>query len=385
MRGRVTMEFFEQSDILIGGEKGYACYRIPAVITSTNGTILAFCEGRKDSASDSGQIDILVMRSDDNGRSFSDYSVVATQRRSTCGNPSPVIDKSTGTILLLFTKNRAKDDERAICEGKGKRSVWITRSSDDGQTWSDPQEITDQVKESDWSWYATGPVHGVQLQNDRIIIPCNHVVKKFGDADNDPHHSHIIYSDDRGKTWKIGGSADSGTNESTILEAFDGKIYLNSRNHPRSPKTGNFRAVSWSTDYGMSFSPTVHDAYLPEHGCQGSVIRLTSVNTEGTNRVLFCNPAPSAPLPNTPPSTSIERKNLTVRLSYDECRSWPISRTVNSSFSGYSDLCIAGDGAICCFYERGEESPYEKLTLARFNLDWLTGSRDSLQTDLEEI
>ncbi len=371
------MEFFEQSDILVGGEGGYACYRIPAVIKSQDGRILAFCEGRRNSAQDSGQIDIVVLHSDDNGRTFSGPSVVVTQKRYTCGNPVPVVDGTDGTILLLFTKNRAKDDEKAICEGKGNRTVWITQSSDNGQTWSTPSEITEQVKEPDCTWYATGPVHGIQLQNGRIIIPCNHVIKKHGDENLDPHHSHIIYSDDHGKKWRLGGGADSGTNEATVLESSDGKLYLNCRNHPRSSEGWNYRGVSWSSDYGMSFSPTVRDAYLPEPGCQGSVIRFTSAVIEGQNRVLFCNPAS--------PTEPMERKNLTVRLSYDECRSWPVSRTINTEFSGYSDMCIAGDGAICCFYESGKQTPYEKLTFARFNIDWLTRGRDTLNKEIEEL
>ncbi len=366
--------FFEQQDLFIAGEGGYVGYRIPALAVSASGTILAFCEARKYSGRDTDQIDLFVRRSADNGQTFDGIRVVATAEDWVCGNPAPVVDRETGVIWLLFCKNRIDGDEGVICEGKAPRTVWVTHSADDGETWAEPREITDNVKRANWSWYATGPGHGIQLRNGRLVIPCDHIVLQDCNR-QDPYFSHIIYSDDHGKTWRIGGSADEGTNESTVVETMDGWLYFNCRNKYRladshqfsnqEADSGNFRAVAWSVDGGESFAPIVHDAALPEPICQGSVVRFTNNRQHDRNRILFSNPG-----------TRAGRHTLTVRLSYDECRTWPVAKALYEGPAAYSDLCIAPDMTICCFYERGDERPYERITLARFNLAWLTGGAD---------
>lgn len=352
------MERLEQLDLFVSGEGGYARYRIPALAVTTEGTVLAFCEARKFTGADSDQIDLFLRRSFDNGRTFEGIQVVATQEDWVCGNPAPVVDRDTGTVWLLFCKNRKDGPEGMICEGKAPRTVWVTCSTDDGATWAEPKEITPAVKPEGWSWYATGPVHGIQLTSGRLVIPCDHIVLKDY-VRSDPYYSHILYSDDRGETWEIGGSPDEGTNESTVLETSDGWLYLNCRNKYSLPEGGNFRAVAWSRDGGETFAPVVHDAALPEPICQASVCRFTSAAQEGRDRVLFANPA------------SRTRDHMTVRLSYDECRTWPVAKELHAGPSAYSDLCVAPDMAICCLYERGDEGPYERITLARFSLEWL--------------
>jgi sialidase-1 len=199
-------------------------------------------------------------------------------------------------------------------------------------------------------------------------VPCDHIV--FQDySRQDPYHAHIIYSDDHGATWQIGGSADEGTNESTVLETADGWLYLNCRNKVPLAEGGNQRAIAWSSDSGNSFSPIVHDAALLEPICQASVCRLTLAPAFDRNRALFANP------------NSRTRDHLTVRLSYDECRTWPIQRLLHAGPAAYSDLCVTEDLSICCLYERGDAGPYERITLARFNLAWLTRGTDRLDAD----
>jgi sialidase-1 len=150
------------------------------------------------------------------------------------------------------------------------------------------------------------------------------------------------------------------------VETVDGWLYLNCRNKYRLPEGGNARAIAWSADGGETFAPIVHDAALPEPVCQASACRFTDQERHGRNRVLFSNPA------------SHTRDHLTVRLSYDECRTWPVSRVLHAGPAAYSDLCVARDMTICCLYERGREGPYESVTLARFNLEWLTNGVDRL-------
>ena len=360
------MQFLEQRDLFVSGEGGYKRYRIPALLTTTSGAVLAFCEARKYTGRDSDQIDLFLRRSHDGGRTFGDVQVIATEKGWVCGNPAPVQDRETGTIWLPFCKNRQDGDETMICEGKAPRAVWVTHSDDDGATWSEPTEITAAVKPSTWSWYATGPCHGIQLTSGRLVIPCDHIVFDRR-LRQDPYYSHILYSDDGGQTWQVGGSADEGTNESTAVETVDGWLYLNCRNKNPYPDGGNYRAVTWSRDGGESLTPAVHDAALPEPICQASVARFTAVGSHDRNRVLFANPG-----------TWDGRHRLTVRMSYDECRTWPVARVLHEGLAAYSDLCIAPDMTILCLYERGEQALYERLTLARFNVEWLTEGVDQL-------
>jgi sialidase-1 len=352
------MQAFEQQDLFVSGRGGYARYRIPALAVTTRGTVLAFCEARQFTGRDSDQIDLFLRRSYDGGRTFDGVQVVATQRDWVCGNPAPIVDVDTGTVWLLFCKNHRHGDETMICQGRAPRTVWITYSDDDGATWSEPREITAKVKPAEWSWYATGPGHGIQLSSGRLIIPCDHIVLQHGSR-QDPHHSHVVYSDDHGQTWHVGGIAPRGTNECTAFEGESGRLCLNCRNQAQLVDGGNYRAVTWSSDGGLTFPPIVHDAALLEPVCQASTCCLYGAGT-GRSRVLFSNPA------------SRTRDHLTVRLSHDEGQTWPLARLLHAGPAAYSDLYVTGEGAILCLYERGREGPYEAISLARFNLEWLT-------------
>jgi sialidase-1 len=370
------MAYCEQQDLFISGEGGYARYRIPALLTTQAGTMLAFCEARKYTGRDSDQIDLFLRRSVDGGRTFGEVQVVATQEGWVCGNPAPVQDRDTragcARVWLLFCKNLEHGDETMICEGKAPRTVWVTHSDDEGATWAEPQEITDAVKPESWSWYATGPCHGIQLRSGRLLIPCDHIVLKDKNR-QDPHHSHVLISDDHGATWRIGGITDEGTNESTAMETTDGWVYLNCRNKRSLEGGGAYRAVAWSQDGGETFSPIVHDAALPEPICQASVLRFTAPHRDGGDPLaytLFSNPG------------SLDgRHHLTVRMSYNEGRTWPVARVLHEGPAAYSDLAIvpdsdgAGGAHIYCLYERGDDGPYERITLARFTLEWLTEDR----------
>ena len=370
--------FFEEYNLYEAGDFGYHECRIPALLTTANGTILAFNEARKFTGSDSDQIDLFLRRSFDGGKYFEDVQVVATMDGWVSGNPAPVQDRTTGTIWLVFCRNRTEK----VSTLDVPRSVWVTSSVDDGETWNEPEEITASVKPSHWAaWYATGPCHGIQMRSGRIVIPANHrEFKQNAEDEDDYDHSHIIYSDDRGASWKLGGIADRHTNESTVLETADGWLYINSRNQYRSNQHIPYhRLAAWSKDGGESFSPSLCDAGLPEPRCQANVCRYTFAEDgspgRGKNRVLFTNPGGE------PQS---ERNHLTIRLSYDECRTWPISKEIYEGPSSYSDLCIAPDGAICCLYEKGNKdgkgiSVYSgDISFARFDLEWLTDGADSL-------
>jgi sialidase-1 len=343
----------KQNKLFVSGTDEYHTYRIPALEVSNAGTILAFCEGRRHGGGDSGDIDILLKRSFDNGDSWGETQTVVHTGPDVDGNPAPVVDKQTGTIWLVFCKNLADGHEREIVAGNAPRTVWVTHSDDDGATWAEPRELTDDVKRPNWTWYATGPCHGIQLQNGRLVIPCDHVVGNSRDYAAFGH-SHIIYSDDHGESWHIGGIAQAGTNESVAVQTSDGRLYLNCRNYLGEKR----RAYAWSDDNGDTFSDFGYHENLVEPICQASMVCYT----DDKNRVLFANPASTA------------RERLTIRISDDECRSWNDGKVLHPGPAAYSDLCITADKQICCLYECGEARPYEMLTLARFDLEWLDAS-----------
>ena len=350
-----------QHPIFISGEAGYHTYRIPALIVTQAGTVLAFCEGRREGRGDAGAIDILLKRSTDGGLTWSAAQIVWRDGDNTCGNPCPVIDQADGTIWLPLTWNLGTDRESQIVDGSSQdtRRVFITHSRDDGLTWATPSEITAQVKPPHWSWYATGPGVGIQLQHrpyqGRLVIPCDHKVN--GDVRR--YHAHVIYSDDHGQSWQLGGVAEDGTNECQVIERGDGSLLLNMR---RSEKVSDpYRYVAISQDGGLSWLPNRADTTLIDPRCQGSIIRHQPA--DGPAVTLFSNAAHPS-----------QRTAMTIRASFDDGESWPIAKVIHAGPTAYSGLTALPDGRLACLYEGGEANPYETLTLATFSLDWLLES-----------
>ncbi len=353
---------FEEQPIFVSGEGGYHTYRIPSLIVTPEGTLLAFCEGRKNSGADYGNIDILLRRSCDHGRTWEPTQLIADHGENTIGNPCPVVDRKTGTIWLLLTGNLGDDSEQKILKRMARetRTVWVCSSSDDGETWTTPVDITAAIKKPEWTWYATGPGCGIQLRNGRMVIPCDHNVAEPQDI----RHSHVIYSDDHGRTWTIGGVVGDDVNECQVVELADGSLMLNMRNYAKGEGKQNRRAVVTSRDGGETWSPIWWAQELVEPVCQASFIRFTKWPECRRNRLLFANPA------------STKRDKMTIRVSYDEGQSWPVAREVYAGPSAYSALATLPDMTIGCLYERGAKNPYETITLARLSLEWITNGAD---------
>jgi sialidase-1 len=353
------------TDVFISGTESYHTYRIPALVVTTNGTLLAFCEGRKKSRSDTGKIDLLLKRSTDNGKTWLDQQIVRSDDDNVCGNPAPVVDETTGDVWLLMTWNPGADGEREINNGTNKdtRRVFIAHSADDGVTWATPQDITASVKKAEWRWYATGPVNGIQLtrgaHRGRLVIPCNHT--ELNSGGESVSRAHVIFSDDHGKTWQLGGIEDELTNESTIVERSDGSLLHNMRSYHKK----NRRAVATSADGGASWSHANSDDALIEPVCQGSILRYSWPEKGSRSRILFSNPA------------STRRENQTIRISYDEGTTWAVSKVIHAGPSAYSCLAVLADKSIACLFECGDKSAYERISLARIPLDWLEKGVDA--------
>ncbi len=342
-REAMTSEAPVQTDVFVSGAEGYHTYRIPAIVLSTKGTLLAFCEGRKTSSSDAGDIDLVLRRSSDGGKTWGKMQVVHEEggaAKITIGNPCPVVDRPSGTIWLPFCRNNDR--------------VFITKSTDDGQTWAAPVELTNQVKKPDWDWYATGPGHGIQLRSGRLLIPCDHRVRGAGKGEKTAGHSHVFYSDDHGTTWKLGGVTDPGMNECEAVELADGSVLLSMRQYS-GPK---LRAFATSRDGGLSWSKPVLSPQVHCPVCQSSIQRF-SLPAAGAGVILYSGPGGPG------------RTNMTVRLSRDEGKTWPVARVIQAGPAAYSDLVTLPDGSIGCLYERGQRGSYERITFARFSLGWL--------------
>lgn len=330
------------------GTEGYQCFRIPAIVTTTEGTLLAFAEGRKNGCSDTGDIDLVMKSSKDNGQTWSELQVVWDDGKRVCGNPAPVVDASTGTIHLLSTWNLGEDHERAIIDGLSQdtRRVFVMSSDNEGMSWTPPQEITSTVKQVNWTWYATGPCHGIQLTQGsakgRLLIPCDHIEKG-----SKKYFSHTIYSDDHGFSWKLGGiTPQDQVNECTLAELSDGKLILNMRNYDRTQKS---RKISFSEDGGLSWGDIAPDSVLIEPICQASMLSVFA--EEGDHYTLcFLNPA-----------NENMRQSLTLRTSRDEGKSWTESLVLHEGPGAYSDLTLLGNGNLGCLFEAGTLSPYQGI------------------------
>ncbi|MEU0094907.1 sialidase family protein [Kribbella sp. NPDC006257] len=335
---------------------GYHTFRIPSVVSSGD-WVFAFCEGRLHSAADAGEIEVVLRRSPDRGRSWLPLQVVSAAAGKTCGNPVPVFDPSSGDLVLVTVQNGADAVESSLARGIDSRRVYVQRSTDDGVSWSSPVEITAQVKPADWGWYATGPCHGIAVSAGvyagRLVVPANHSVVPADGAELDSlNGGHCIYSDDGGVTWSVGfvdrnDGAVVNANETTVAELASGRLYFNARNHRG---TGAARVHAYSSDGGATLTAPYEEILdVTAPGIQGSVLRVGS-------RLLL----------STPVDPKI-RRELTIFVSSDDGRTWRPGLVVHPGMSGYSDLVPLPVGRVGVLYEAGETSSFATIRFATFD------------------
>jgi sialidase-1 len=363
---------FEQQVLFRASQDpGYACFRIPAVVRSTHGTLLAFAEGRVHDCGDAGDIDIVVKRSTDGGRTWGPLQVVNEGAGDTHGNPAPVVDRETGRIVLAETYNTGRTDGRG-CDVPCDRTPHLQYSDDDGLSWSAPRDLSAEILPANWnSWYATGPVHGIQLTRGRhagrLVFGVN--TETWNGSRVTANNAALITSDDDGDHWRIGASdswpiAEDGTfrqkpSELTLTERADGSVLVSGREQDGTDL--GHRTQTVSRDGGDSFTAPFRDLpglYAPQ--VQGSVLRL------GDRILLAC------------PGDPDRRRTMMIRSSYDGGRTWDsVDRgtVVTTDWSGYSDLVGIGGGAVGLLYEGGAVDARDEVRFARFTEDWLTPRR----------
>ncbi len=348
-------------------KEGYHEYRIPALVTSKKGTLLAIAEGRQ-SLSDHAENDIVLKRSEDRGSTWDPLIVVHEDGANVLVNPCAVVLDS-GRILVMFQRFPAGYHARAMrkeikrltagLEGATVSLTLITFSDDDGLTWSDPIDVTAGTKRmAPIISTATGPGVGIVLcrgkYRGRIIMPTN---EGWWEGDRRFFNVYACYSDDGGQSWQCGDPAPNGSpgygNEVQMAELADGSILLNCR----SDRGNKCRKSAVSPDGGQTWSPLRDEEQLPESQCMGTLLR-NSFPDEGRNRLVFANPA-----------IQKGRKHGTVRLSYDEGKSWPIARTIYEGGFAYSCLTRLQDGSLGLLFEK---DGYKKIEFVRFSLEWLT-------------
>lgn len=362
---------FEQTDLFVGGQDNYNTYRIPALLCTKSGTVLAFTEGRKDIGKDGGPTDIVLKRSPGNGGKWTPafakvpgegrdrhntmmWLPMQVVLRSTQGeawmNPVPVVDQSDGTIYLVANRypQPYKDENQAI---------WLIKSADEGATWSEPIEITQSTGK-----HEIGPGVGIQLHSGWLVVQV---------------YDGILYSADHGKSWKSGGVAPGDWNETQVVELTDGSLLFSRRKAPN-------RVMMYSKDEGQTWTQPVAEPDLPDPDCQGSMIRYTREDDGYTkNRLLFANPVSGAIAAGSVESDPRGRFNITVRMSYDEGKSWPVEKLIRKGPGAYSSMTVFPDGSVGILFETGVAfgsfvDHYRKEVFARFTVDWLTAGKDHL-------
>jgi sialidase-1 len=366
LRAAPLLEF---SDVFPANSNGIVRHRIPGVVVTPKGTVLAYCEARKNNSSDWGEIEIHLRRSLDGGKTWQPPQHIAHnaarvegnprkaaggEREQTVNNPVAIVDRTTGAIEFVYCVNYAR--------------AFAMRSTDDGVTWSAPVDITATFEpfraKYDWKVIATGPGHGLQLKSGRLVVPIWLAYGKTGD--HKPSAAATIFSDDHGRTWKAGDialpneGAFGDPNETMITTLSDGRVLLVAR----SVSKANRKLITTSADGATGWStPKFHDQ-LWEPICMASIV----AHPLKAGTLIFSNPhtlgrdAAGKEIP----AGRGKRENLSIKLSRDDGKTWAVNKTLDAGPSAYSDLAVLPDGTVLCLYEKAND-----IVAARFTLEWI--------------
>lgn len=362
--------------IRAAGQDGTDTYRIPGIVTTGSGTLIAVYDNRYNSSKDLQEdIDIGMSRSTDGGQTWEPMRVIMDmgeygglpQNLNGIGDPSILYDHTTGTLWVaaLWMSGSAPDKMLWWTSQPGMTpqatgQFILVKSTDDGLTWSDPVNITSQIKDPAWQLLLQGPGRGITLSDGTMVFPAQFkadIGVKALDGGQYTCHSTIVYSRDGGETWNIGTGAKSNTTEAQVAELSDGSLMLNMRDdRNRTDKTEtNGRAVAVTGDMGKTW--TIHpssNSALPEPNCMASLIAAEVAVGGQMRRVLFFSN----------PDNKSKRTNMTVKASLDEGATWPEEYQVElyaPEGYGYSCLTMVDDRHVGILYEGVKELYYQKI------------------------
>ncbi len=364
---------FEQS-MVFQRTKNEDHFRGPKIVQMPDGTIVVSGILKMGHMRDAGGKDATKIKySTDDGKTWQD---------TTEYQMADLVDE-TGQKVFQFDRYWPMND----ADGKAMTEAWminnpqkgieigswskVSMSGDNGKTWS-RRDFTKELftyKNGGLAWFIG---RGIQLQKGpyegRLIVPGRFFGKKWERVGPEACNT-LAYSDDHGESWHWGGAAQGYTGEGCVVELSDGSVYINNRNH--DPKSWGFRSWAISRDGGETFTEFGVAEDLPEPKCHASMVRYSfpDAKSDTPGRVLFLNPAVSIPGGAIAPSEG--RKNLTVKMSYDDCKTWPVSKNIFPGLGGYSDMIVTKGGTILCVFECGEEMYAENICLIRFNIEWL--------------
>lgn len=328
-------------------EEGVSCYRIPSIITALNGDIITTIDERVPSCGDlkwSNDINIVMRRSTDNGKSWSKIeTIVDYPIGESASDPSMILDKTSGEIFMFFNYMNLETE-------KDIYYLKMTSSKDNGLTWSTPIDITSQITKPEWKndfkFITSG--RGIQTRSGTLI----HTLVNLENG------LHLFKSDDHGKNWSLIETPITPADESIVMELNDGTLMINSR-----VSNSGLRYVHSSTDNGKSWT-TKQDAQLTDPACNASLIRYSLKNEKSNkNRLLFSNL-----------NSKDSRENLTVRISYDEGKTWSKGKTIYPGKAAYSSMTVLKNGDIGLFFEKDD---YKENVFVSFSLEWLTDGKDA--------
>jgi sialidase-1 len=365
-----------QIPVYISGMEGHKSYRIPAIIKNSNGDLLAFAEGRVSGSNDFGNINIVLKKSTDKGKTWGSMITVVDYNDLQAGNPAPVLDDSdpkfpNGRIFLFY--NTGNNHEGEVRNGNGLREVWYKTSIDGGLTWSEGVNITLETHrpnqhsvnpaynfKEDWRHYANTPGHAMQFKEGkykgRIYVAANHSTGKPQKMGED-YFAHGFYTDDHGANFKLSENVNiAGSNESTAAAISNNRLMLNARNQKGDKR---LRIVAISNNGGETWNETYFDENLPDPVCEGSILSIGK--KRGKTILAFCNAADKK-----------NRDNLTLRISFDNGQFWKISKLVYSgatnkdkSPSAYSDIVKISKKTIGVLFEKDN---YSQIVFS--SVDW---------------
>lgn len=351
-------------DVFRAGSGGYHTYRIPAIVTAADGTLVVFAEARKENRGDpgNGDIDLVSSRSTDNGRTWSAITVIDDPGVGWgASNPTPVLDRSNKRLWILYNRWEPGFGTDKSRPGTSNNQTWARWSDDNGKTWSQARDLTRETRDyANWGAIFLGPGGAIQTRSGRLLIPSAmkwDAYSIIGSAGNYTGpiglmRAYAIYSDDHGATWKRGDLAGALTNENQFVELADGAVLMDARQN-----AGDHRWFLTSKDGGVWGRPREGHKLAPV----ATAVERFSLKSAGADRDRLIWTGPTGP----------GRKNLVVRVSYDEGQTWMNERVLYGGFAAYSDATMLNDGTAGIIWERGVSEPVQSVTFTRFNREFL--------------